>query len=239
MVKEGEIDREEFKKVMALMRSCNRQGAMHRDGLRTGFKVGQSVENGGLVEYFFGNDGNEPLHFDKFTSFLKELHDEIIRLEFSHYDVKSMETIPAKDFALSMVASADMNHISKLLDKVDMLDNDPYLKHLRITFEEFKAFADLRRRLEPLTLAIFAYGEVNGLLKKHDLMRAAQHVCGVELSDRVVDIIFHVFDTNEDGNLSSEEFLRALQRRENDIHQPTTRGPVGWPNSKRCFGFHR
>lgn len=229
----GEIDKEEFKKVMALMRSYNRQGAAHRDGLRTGFKVGQSVENGGVVEYFFGSDGNEPLHFDKFTSFLKELHEEIIRLEFSHYDVKSTNTIPAKDFALSMVASADMNHISKLLDRADTLGNDPYLKHLRITFEEFKAFADLRRRLESLTMAIFAYGQVNGQLTKQDLKRAAQHVCGVELTDRVVDIIFHVFDTNNDGHLSSEEFLRALQRREADIHQPAARGgPMGWLNPK-------
>uniref|UniRef100_R7WAV8 Calcium-binding atopy-related autoantigen 1 n=1 Tax=Aegilops tauschii TaxID=37682 RepID=R7WAV8_AEGTA len=235
-----EIDKEEFKKVMALMRSYNRQGAAHRHGLRTGFKVGQSVENGGVVEYFFGNDGNEPLHFDKFTSFLKELHEEIIRLEFSHYDVKSTNTIPAKDFALSMVASADMNHISKLLDRADTLENDPYLKHLRITFEmyflglqEFKAFADLRRRLESLTMAIFAYGQVNGLLTKQDLKRAAQHVCGVELTDRVVDIIFHVFDMNNDGHLSSEEFLRALQRREADIHQPAARGgPMGWLNPK-------
>jgi hypothetical protein len=78
VVTSREIDKEEFKKVMALMRSFNRQGAAHRDGLRTGFKVGQSVENGGLVEYFFGNDGNEPLHFDKFTSFMKELHEEVI-----------------------------------------------------------------------------------------------------------------------------------------------------------------
>jgi hypothetical protein len=81
-----EIDREEFKKVMALMRSYNRQGATHRDGLRTGFKVGQSVENGGLVEYFFGNDGTGPLHFDKFTHFLKELHDEVIfHIPFVNY----------------------------------------------------------------------------------------------------------------------------------------------------------
>jgi len=46
--------------------------------------------------------------------------------------------------------------------------------HLQL--QEFKAFADLRRRLEPLSMAIFAYRKVNGLLTKEDLKRAAQHV---------------------------------------------------------------
>lgn len=72
------IDKAEFKKIMALMRSINRQGAAHRDGLRIGLKSGHRVENGGVVEYFFGNDGNEPLHYHKFSKFLKELHDEVI-----------------------------------------------------------------------------------------------------------------------------------------------------------------
>ncbi|KAL0330567.1 UNVERIFIED_CONTAM: Calcium uptake protein, mitochondrial, partial [Sesamum radiatum] len=49
-----EIDRDEFKKVMNLMRAHNRQGAVHSDGLRAGHKLGGSVENGGLLEYFFG-----------------------------------------------------------------------------------------------------------------------------------------------------------------------------------------
>lgn len=62
-------------------------------------------------------------------------HLQIVRLEFSHYDVKSSNTIPVKDFALSMVASADMNHINKLLDRVDDLDDNLDLKDLRITFE--------------------------------------------------------------------------------------------------------
>jgi hypothetical protein len=60
---------------------------------------------------------------------------QIIRLEFSHYDVKSSKTIPAKDFALSMVASANMNHINKFLDRVDDLVNEPILKDIRITFQ--------------------------------------------------------------------------------------------------------
>lgn len=75
-----EIDREEFKKVMALMRSYNRQGTSHRDGLRIGLKVGTPVENGGLLEYFFGKDGNGRLQHDKFVQFLRDLHEEVFSL---------------------------------------------------------------------------------------------------------------------------------------------------------------
>jgi len=61
-----------------LFQGDRQRGATHKDGLRIGLKVGQPVENGGVVEFFFGNDGNEPLHYDKFTKFLKDLHDEVI-----------------------------------------------------------------------------------------------------------------------------------------------------------------
>jgi len=63
--------------VMALMRSHHRQGVQHRDGLRTGLKVNDSVENGGLLEYFFGKDGKGCLQLDKFVNFLQDLHDEV------------------------------------------------------------------------------------------------------------------------------------------------------------------
>ncbi|KAF9613799.1 hypothetical protein IFM89_011968 [Coptis chinensis] len=223
----GEIDREEFKKVMALMRTHNRQGAHHRDGLRTGFKVGHSVENGGLLEFFFGKDGNSCLQHSRFVEFLKELHEEIVRLEFAHYDYKLRGTISAKDFALSMVASADMSHISKFLRRVDEINTEPRLGEMRITLEDFKAFAELRKQVQPLSLAIFSYGKVNGFLTKKDFQRAASNVCGVSLTDNVIDIIFHVFDANRDGTLSANEFVRVLQRREKDISQPATEGAIG------------
>ncbi|KAJ4951159.1 hypothetical protein NE237_027991 [Protea cynaroides] len=217
----GEIDREEFKKVMALMRAHNRQGAHHRDGRRTGLKVRTSVENGGLLEHFFGKDGKACLQHGNFVEFLRNLHDEILRLEFAHYDYKLCGTISAKDFALSMVASADMSHINKFLDRVEELDNESHLRDIRITFEEFKDFAELRKKVQPLSLAIFGYGKVNGLLTRKDFQRAASHVCGVHLTDNVIDIIFHLFDTNRDGILSTDEFVRVLERREKDIAQPT------------------
>lgn len=72
-----EIDKEEFRRVMALMRSHHRQGAQHRDGLRIGLKVRNSVENGGLLQHFFGKDGKSCLKHEAFVTFLRELQDEV------------------------------------------------------------------------------------------------------------------------------------------------------------------
>ncbi|KAJ8751634.1 hypothetical protein K2173_025790 [Erythroxylum novogranatense] len=218
----GEIDKEEFKQVMKLMRACNRQGAVHKDGLRTGLKVNGSVENGGLVEHFFGKDGKGRLQHDKFIQFLRDLHNEMLRLEFAHYDYKLRGAISAKDFALSVVASADMSDLDRLLDRVDKLNLKP-----DVTFEEFKNFAELRKKLLPFSLALFSYGKVNGLLTRDDFQRAANHVCGIPLTDNVVDIIFDVFDLNCDGNLSVDEFVRVLNKRGRDISQPVESGFMG------------
>ncbi|KAL8109905.1 calcium uptake protein, mitochondrial-like [Apium graveolens] len=224
----GEIEKEEFKKVMAMMRAHNRQGANHRDGLRAGLKVGGSVEDGGLVEYFFGEDGNKRLQHDNFIQFLDDLHHEMTRLEFAHYDYKKRGSISAKDFALSMVASADLSHLSKLLDRVDEIDNVPSLNGLHITFEEFKNFCELHRKLQPFSLALFSYGQVNGLLTKKDFQRAASQVCGISLTDNAVAVIFHIFDTNRDGSLSFDEFIRVLQKREMDIRHPSEAGMLSF-----------
>ncbi|XP_017617316.1 calcium uptake protein, mitochondrial-like [Gossypium arboreum] len=223
----GEIDKEEFKKVMALMRANNRQGAVQRDGLRFGLKVSGSVEDGGLVEYFFGKDGKARLHHDKFVQFMRKLQDEILRLEFDHYDYKGRGTISAKDFALSMVAAADMSHLDRLLERVDALNDKPQLREVRISLDEFKHFAELRRKLQPFSLALFSYGKVNGQLTKDDFKRAASHVCGVSLTDNIVEIVFHVFDSNKDGHLSWDEFVRVLRKRERDIAQPVESGIMG------------
>ncbi|KAK1392726.1 calcium uptake protein, mitochondrial [Heracleum sosnowskyi] len=223
----GEIDKDEFKKVMSLMRTQNRHVSRHRDGKRQGLKVSGSVENGGIIEYFFGKDGKACLEHGRFVKFLEDLQEEILQLEFKHYDYRSRKAISARDFAISMVASADIKHIDKFLDIVDELEKEPRMKDIRITFEEFKNYAELRKRLRPLSMAIFSFGKVNGLLTKADFQRAAYQVCGIQLSDNVIDVIFYVFDVNRDGSLSSEEFLRVLQRREGDATLPRESGIMG------------
>ncbi|RHN70607.1 putative EF-hand domain pair protein [Medicago truncatula] len=224
MDNDGEIDKEEFKRVVASMRSHSKHG-IHRMYEQ---QTDASVENGRMVEYLFGKDGKGRLKHDKFVKFIRDLHDEILRLEFVHYDFKFQKTILAKDFAHSIVASADVNHLSKLLERVDELNNDPQFNSVRITFEEFKNFAELRKKLVPLSLALFSFAKVNGLLTRDDFQRAASSVCGLSLSDNVVEIVFHLFDTSGDGNLSSNEFVRVLQRRERDVGRSVETGIMGF-----------
>ena len=71
--------------MMALMRTQHRQGTRHRDGLRFGLKVSGSVDNGGLLEYFFGKDGKACLEHSKFVQFLRDLHNEVYNLSLCAY----------------------------------------------------------------------------------------------------------------------------------------------------------
>ncbi|KAK9947458.1 hypothetical protein M0R45_003082 [Rubus argutus] len=178
----GDIDREEFNRVMALMRNQNNK---NKEGQR--IKVG--VEDGGLLEYFFGKDGKKGLKHERFVQFLRDLHEEVyLALGFAHYDYKSQGTISAKDFALSLVASADLNDVNKLLIVLTKSAMS-HINNIQITYKEFKDFAELRKNLRSFSLAIFSYGEVNGVLTKSDLQRAASKVCGISVTNNVTDII--------------------------------------------------
>lgn len=116
----------------------------------------------------------------------------MLNLEFAHYDYKQRGTISAKDFALSMVASAEMKHLHRLLDRVDRLDKEPRLTNVRISLEEFKNFAELRKQLQPFSLALFSYGEVSGLLTRKDFQRAASQVSHLSLLHTLTHVLFMV-----------------------------------------------
>ncbi|KAL6226225.1 hypothetical protein ACLB2K_000188 [Fragaria x ananassa] len=66
----GDIDKEEFNRVMELMRS-------HNNKTKDGHRVRVGVEEGGILEYFFGNDGKKGLKHERFVQFFRDLHEEV------------------------------------------------------------------------------------------------------------------------------------------------------------------
>jgi hypothetical protein len=83
----GYLDQTEFKAVMASLRKANK-ASDRATGIRPGAKGHSAVEEGGLLTYFFGSNGKGHLTLKKFEEFLNKLHDEIVLLEFTHYDFK-------------------------------------------------------------------------------------------------------------------------------------------------------
>lgn len=62
---------------MHLMQEEKKQGVRFRNKRR--FEPKTIMEDGGLVEYFFGKDGNTCLKHEKFAQFLRDLHREVSR----------------------------------------------------------------------------------------------------------------------------------------------------------------
>jgi hypothetical protein len=60
---------------------------------------------------------------------------QITKLEFAHYDWKNEGTISAQDFALSMVAAADMEYLGPLLARVDKLAQESAFDVSRFCFK--------------------------------------------------------------------------------------------------------
>lgn len=60
---------------------------------------------------------------------------QILRLEFSHYDLENQGTISAADLGLSMAASADLSMFHHYLDRVQDLTTDPHFASMRISLE--------------------------------------------------------------------------------------------------------
>ncbi|KAI5071473.1 hypothetical protein GOP47_0013724 [Adiantum capillus-veneris] len=210
---DGLIDFPEFQKVMHLMREKNKEKIVQSGSLLPSRRSLDSSENNSLLKYLFGSDGKRVLQYKEFIQFLEELHDEILRLEFSHYDCKQQGHIPAQDFASSMVAAASMSNISKYLRRVDAVAKEPAFKDVHISFKDFEEFSKLRKQRKLLVLSAYAVDGSHGF-SKQDFQWAASQVCQVELSDTAVDVIFFIFDSNDDGKLSLTEFLGVQDLRE-------------------------
>ncbi|MCJ1302873.1 hypothetical protein MMC08_005678 [Hypocenomyce scalaris] len=82
---DGTMDITEFETITSNLRQQGKNVGLTRPGL----KERSEGASRGLFPYFFGEDGKKRMQLKSFDDFLKGLHDEIVRLEFAHYDYKN------------------------------------------------------------------------------------------------------------------------------------------------------
>uniref|UniRef100_A0A7S2QT81 EF-hand domain-containing protein n=1 Tax=Chlamydomonas chlamydogama TaxID=225041 RepID=A0A7S2QT81_9CHLO len=202
----GVLDAEEFAAIIKLLQNMAsvQAGSVGRPKLKP------SSESGLLVT-FFGHDQKGKLQLAEFTRFLSRLHEELVRLEFEHYDVQGRGYIPAIDFARSLVASAHVKKVDALLDKVSSLESQ--LGPVRISFQDFAAVHALHRHWHKLLVSLDFIAQVGRTISQDDLQKLLIKVAGVKLSKQALDIIMLVFDDGT-GKMDTGALLEVLQRRE-------------------------
>ena len=83
-----------------------------------------------------------------------------------------------------------------------------------MTYKDFRQFASLYQRVHDLSVALDFYHNINGKLEPSDFKRASKIITGSEIKDDLVKIVYTLFDLNGDGNLSSNELIAVLRKRE-------------------------
>ncbi|CAH8460827.1 unnamed protein product [Dicrocoelium dendriticum] len=228
---DGELDADEFDMVRSVILDTTAMGRRHRDNSITGSTL-KRRSNSALQQYFFGPDGDQKLTIQKFLQFHAELQNEITRLEFnraSPVDGKITE-IQFANILLTYAGFSEQKR-RKLIRGVKQ--KFPKTEENEgITYRDFADFNLLLRSISDVDIALSFHHMIGAPIDQATLKRVATAVANVDLSPHVIDVVFTLFDENNDGHLSYREFVGVMRNRlVRGLDKPMDTGFVRFVNS--------
>ncbi|XP_064080454.1 calcium uptake protein 1 homolog, mitochondrial-like isoform X6 [Macrobrachium nipponense] len=222
---DGDVDYEEFDKVATLIRNQTSIGARHRDHANTG-NTFKGV-NSALSTYFFGYTLKEKLTIEKFLDFQQQLQQEILSLEFRRKGPDENGLIPESEFAELLLAYGGYttNKKAKMLKRVKKAFKGE--ASLGISRDDYLKFFHFLNNINDVDTALTFYHIAGASIDPATLKHVARTVAHVQLSDHVVNVVFTLFDDNNDGQLSNREFVAVMKNRlQRGLEKPKDTGFV-------------
>jgi len=221
---DGNVDPAEFEKVQNILRSRTTVGKRHRDHSNTG-SVMKSIQPA-LTTFFFGSEKDQKLTVEKFIRFQKQLQEEILRIEFHRYDLNPDGTLKEVDFADCLLTHAGLSEkkVARMKRRVKRLyerksnddeenEDEKKLEKRGIGFEDFADFFCFLNKINDVEMALTFYHVAGAPIDKVTFAHVAKTVAGVRATDHVIDVIFILFDENQDEHLSHKEFISVMKQR--------------------------
>jgi Ca2+-binding EF-hand superfamily protein len=219
----GNFDFDEFTKLKGLIRAQTSIGQRHRDHSTTGNILREtSIVN----QYFFGENLDRLLTIDKFLEFYEQLQREILQLEFHRSTKCPMDKtrMTELDFAASLLAYSGLaeKRVKKMLKRIKKsYPIDDKTKSIGITFNDYQNFYNFLRNIHDIDVALTFYHIAGGAIDKQIFHHVAKTVNHIELDSHLVDVVFTLFDENEDQLLSYVEFIHLMKTRlERGLQRP-------------------
>ncbi|XP_065051183.1 calcium uptake protein 1, mitochondrial-like [Rhopilema esculentum] len=206
---DGEVSLEEFKRVKNVFLSMTTTGARHRDRSTTG-NVLVEESHSGIMAYFFGENGKGKLTVDAFVNFKRKLQRQVMRLEFESYNPQN-NCIKEVEFAeiLMTYASLSDKQRKKKIKKVKKTFRPAESEG--ILFSDYLDFFSFLINIRDVDMALSFHTVAGQAVDPETFKQVAQTVAGVNLRDHLVDVVFKLFDENDDGHLSNKEFVAVMK----------------------------
>ncbi|XP_013097833.2 calcium uptake protein 1 homolog, mitochondrial isoform X1 [Stomoxys calcitrans] len=207
---DGDVDCEEFEMVATLVRQQTSIGSRHRDHANTG-NTFKGV-NSALTTFFFGPNLDKKLTIQKFLDFQHQLQREILSLEFERKHPDENGLITEADFGELLLAYAGypIKKKQKKLKRVKRRFRD---HSIGISKKDYLDFFHFLNNINDVDTALTFYHIAGASIDQATLKHVAKTVAMVELSDHVIDVVFTIFDDNNDNQLSNREFISVMKNR--------------------------
>ncbi|CEF66412.1 Calcium uptake protein 2, mitochondrial [Strongyloides ratti] len=194
-----------------------------------------TVQETTLSKYLFGQKGNQKRSFNDFRIFFEQLQKELTEIEFNEFSRGKNEISPVD--------------LARLVLRYSILNKgcyEEYLKRIQsrtcpgdpgITFSEFEQFSKFLNHLEDFTKAVRLYTSAQIAVSEEEFIRAVKVTTNLELSKKLVHILFLIFDENGDGHLTYTEFIAVMNDRLNRGFKKRNKGTkgLGWEFYKDCI----
>ncbi|XP_055333532.1 calcium uptake protein 1, mitochondrial-like [Paramacrobiotus metropolitanus] len=211
---DGTVDADEFEEILNVLRSQTSVGIRHREAkLMGGSYGGTKFVDSGLKTFFFGKSGTGKLKVQDFLAFQAKMKDEVLRMEFERMEPKSGK-ISERTFAKMLLTYAGISEQKqkRMLKRVKERFQGEASEG--IGFEQVHGFSQVFRHLNDIDTALGLYHVAGGSIDHSTLKRVVKTVAKTELDDHVIDVVFTLFDDNEDGRLSQREFISIMKTRQ-------------------------
>lgn len=209
----GEVDLNEFSAFMKVLRAGTNAGRAEVPEGRTG-----SSEVASMKTYAALFKGKQSLSLEDFLSFARQLQTEVLRMQFSAWDVDGSGTLDGVEFAQFLVSLLAHNkHVQT--DLRSRLDGKPVQSLIRVSIssQDFIDFSRFLNHLDAMECAMRVVGTKDGLTLS-EFQHAARAVCSVHggenaggVSPAAAEVLFALFDKDDDGRLNSDEFIKVMQ----------------------------
>jgi len=234
----GVVDAQEFDKVIEIIMKGTPVAKKHTNRRK----------QSNIARYFFGDDRKNELTSDEFLKFQTDIQREILKIEFDKLKPDANNTITYEAFANMILLNSGFDkekrgkvrkRIRKYFKKKRKQFNKKAKKEAelngtepeefvqpRCSFAECSLFFEFISNIHDVDTAFAFYAMSGKEVDSKTMHSVAKTVCGIDLSQNTIEMIFTIFDDDDSKTLNRSEFVDVMKAR-------LERGL----KNKRDFGF--